>query len=88
MFANLMVALASPVARSVLVALGFAVVTYEGASMALDMLIDQAIANWTGLPADVTQYLAMAGVHDGLALVSGSLSARVALWSAKALELV
>lgn len=77
-----LLALATPLARQVMVGLGFSVVTFTGVDLAVTGLLDQARQAWAGaLSADVVAYLAMAGVHDGLAMMAGAIAGRVAVMS-------
>lgn len=77
--AQLLMALATPLARRVLIALGLVYVTYEGVSTYVDSLLAQSAAAMLGLPPDVVALLNLAGVFDGLSLFTGAVIARIAL---------
>lgn len=88
-FSALMMMLAGPLARQVMISLGLAVVTYTGVDLAVNGLLDAAKAAWTGsLSADVVSYLALSGVNTGLSLLAGAISGRVALFATKGLRFV
>lgn len=83
-FAALLMALGGPIARQVMVALGFSLVTFAGADVAVSSLLGQARNAWSsGLGGDVAAYLAMGGFNHGLSLVAGAIVGRVALMSLK-----
>lgn len=77
--AALLVQLAAPLAKRVFASLGLAVVTYVGLDQALQAALSAAVAGFTGLPAGVSQMVALTGVFDGLSIIAGALVARVAL---------
>lgn len=82
------VGLATPVVRTALKGLGIGVVTAVGMDQALTGLLNVAKASWSSLPAAVMQYMALAGVNTGLALIAGALIARVALIPLKTMRLL
>ena len=77
--ASLLMALATPLARRVFIALGLAWVVYEGVSTAIDTMLTHAAAQMLGLPPDVLALLNLAGVFDGLSIFTGALIARLAM---------
>jgi hypothetical protein len=77
--ASLLMALATPLARRVFIALGLAWVVYEGVSTAIDAMLAGAAAQMLGLPPDVLALLNLAGVFDGLSIFTGALIARLAM---------
>lgn len=77
--AALLMSLATPLARRVFVALGLSIVTYGGLSASLDQLVNMAVANMQGLPPDVVSLLQMAGVFQGLSILTGAYVAVLAL---------
>lgn len=78
-FAPLLVALATPIARRVFIALGLTFVVYQGISSYVDAMIAQSAAQLLGLPADVVMMLNLVGLFDGMSLFTGAVIARVAL---------
>lgn len=75
----LLMGLAGPIAKRVLVSLGISLVTYTGLTAALESVLTQAQQAFGGLPSDVVQFLAIAGVWHGLSIVAGAMVARLAL---------
>ena len=62
-FAPLLVALATPIARRVFIALGLTFVVYQGISSYVDAMIAQSAAHLLGLPADVVMMLNLGGTE-------------------------
>lgn len=87
-FAELMVALAGPMAKRAAIALGIGIVSTVGMSAVVDGLLGQVKSSWGGMSADVAVYLAMGGVNTGLSLIAGALVTRVALLATKGLSLL
>jgi hypothetical protein len=77
--ATLLMALATPLARRVFIALGLAWVVYEGVTASIQSMLTSAAAQMLGLPPDVLALLNLAGVFDGLSLFTGALIARLAM---------
>lgn len=78
-----LLALASPLARQVLQALGIGVVTYIGVDTTISGVLGIAKENWSGMPAEVANYLALAGVHTCLSMLAGAATTRVTLMTLK-----
>lgn len=72
--------LALPLARKVLVGLGFGLVTYAGVSAGLDGIVAQVQASFGGLSGSVVQILALGGVFRAMSILVGALVAYVG-WS-------
>ena len=84
-----MMALAGPLAKQVLMALGFGIVSFVGLDLALGAMLSAAKSAWAGsLSADVAAYVAMSGANTGLSLIAGAMVARVAMFATKALRLL
>lgn len=77
--ASLLMALATPLARRVFIALDLAWVVYEGVSTAIDTMLTNASVQMLVLPPDVLALLNLAGVFDGLSIFTGALIARLAM---------
>ena len=77
--AALLMSLATPLARRVFIALGLAWVVYEGVTSAIDAMLANAAAQMLGLPPDVIALLNLAGVFDGLSLLTGAFIARLSM---------
>jgi hypothetical protein len=69
-----------PLAIRVLMAIGFATVTFTGVTVAMNNLIEFAQTNWSSLPATVLQLASIAGIPLALGMVFGAGMARVTLW--------
>lgn len=81
-------AIAGPLAKRVLTALGIGVVSFIGVSLSLDVLLTQAKTAWSGMSADVAVYMAMCGANTAMSIIAGALTARVGLASLKKLTLL
>lgn len=71
-----------PLAIRVLVALGFASVSFAGATAALGQLTSYAQQQWAGLPADMLALASICQVHTGLGIIFGAFTARIGIWAA------
>ncbi len=60
-------------------ALGFAVVTYGGVTYAMNQGIDQIKSSYNSMPAEILQFLAIAGVPDFFGIVLGAVNFVVAI---------
>ena len=81
-----LMAIAGPLARQVLISLGFAMVTYVCVDTAVNSLLSQARAAWTGaFLGDAAQLIAMAGVNTALSILAGAIAARVTMITLKKL---
>jgi len=80
-----LVALAGPLARQVLLSLGFGIVSYVGFDVALNALLSTAKSSWGGMSATVADYVAMFGANTALSIIAGALIARVSLIPLKTL---
>ncbi|WIT11127.1 DUF2523 family protein [Paucibacter sediminis] len=87
-FGSFVMAMAAPVARQVMTALGFGVVSFIGVDLAVSGLLDQARANWSSMGAGVAAYVALSGANHGLSLVAGAIVGRVALIPLKRMQLL
>lgn len=66
-------------AGRVLIALGFAVITYTGLSAGLEALKTQAITAFMGLPPEIFQILSMMKVGTCISILTSAISARMLL---------
>lgn len=79
-FAALLTALASPIARQVMISLGLGVITFAGVDVAVNSILGQAKTAWAGsFTGDVAQLLAMAGANTALSIIAGAIIARVSM---------
>lgn len=76
-----LVAIAGPIVKRVLVALGIGVVSYAGLNAVMSQ-VQSAVTNAWGQMGTVTlQLLTLAGFSDALGIALGALAARLALVS-------
>lgn len=82
--------LAGPLAKRVMLALGFGVVSYAAMTAALNQALSAAKGAWAGLAGfpEAMSLIQMAGVTSAASIIAGALVARVALQSLKKLEMV
>jgi hypothetical protein len=83
-----LVSLAGPAARTVLKGLGFGFITFAALSAALTVALDAARTAWSGVTGDVLGMLELAGASTCLSIIAGALVTRVAILSAKKLQLL
>ena len=83
-----LVGLASPAVFGVLKALGFGFVTFAALSAALTVALDAARSSWGGVTGDLLGLLELAGSSTALSIIAGALVTRVAILSAKKLQLL
>lgn len=83
-------AIAGPVVKRALQALGFGLVSYAAMKVALDAALNAAKSAWAGLAGfpEALSLIQMAGVNTAASIIAGALVARLALQSLKKLELV
>lgn len=83
---SFLLALAGPLAKQVLIALGLSIVTYVGVDLAVSNVLAQARANWSGaLVGDAAQLIAMAGVNTALSIIAGGIVGRISMMALKRL---
>lgn len=70
---------AGTIAGRVLIGLGISVITFSGLSVTLTWVKNQAISALQGLPAEMVQLLAYAGVGEFVSIVASGLAARLLL---------
>lgn len=74
-----LMALASPIARQILISLGIGVVTFVGLDTALAAALAAAKQALGGLPGDTINILGLGGVFQACSILAGGLTARVSL---------
>lgn len=75
--AAFLMSIASPIVIRVLTHLGIGIVSYIGVEAAVNGLISLAQNSWSGLPAVVLQFMAIAGVNTALGIIAGGVTARL-----------
>jgi len=86
-FGTFLAAVAGPIAKKVLVSLGFGIASYAAVSAGLGMVLASAKGAWGGLGGDALALIQMAGVSVAASIYAGALTARVSLQVLKKLEL-
>lgn len=89
-FGTFLASIAGPIAKRVLTALGFGLVSYAAISAALNAALSAAKSAWAGLSGfpEALAIIQIAGVNTYASIIAGALVARVALQSMKRLELI
>lgn len=80
--ASFLMGMIGPLVIKALIALGIGLVTFTGVTVALDGLIQMAVSNWAGVSAVVLQLVGLAGIPEALGIITGAMTARVAIWVA------
>jgi Protein of unknown function (DUF2523) len=83
-----LVALGIPLAKKVLTALGFGLISYAALTAALNSAMDSAKAAWSGAGGDVLALLQIGGVPTVMSITCGAIVARLALVSLKKLDIL
>lgn len=83
--AGWLMGLAGPLARQVLVALGFGLVTYAGLDAALNAALGAAKSSWGAVGGMAGAMLAMSGANTALSIIAGAVVARVSFVQLKRL---
>lgn len=73
---GMLINLVGTLAGRVLIALGIGVVTYTGLSTSLDWLKAQALAAFSGMPAEAVQLAAFLEVGTCISIVTSAIAAR------------
>jgi hypothetical protein len=63
-------------------AIGISTITFTGVTASLQTLIQMAQDNWSGMSADLLGLAGIAGVPQGIGIIVGAMTARVAMWAA------
>ena len=80
--------LAWPLVSRVLASLGFGYVSYQGIQATFDAAIQHIQSSFAGLPAEMFQMIAYAGVFDFLSISSGGIFAGLAWTYVKKLAVI
>lgn len=75
-----LLSLVQPILGRILAALGFSVITITGFQIAIDTLKNQLIGSVNQLPADMLNIALLAGVGEGLGMITAAIAVRVLLW--------
>lgn len=78
-FSSAMLALAGPVAKKVMQAVGIGVITYAGLDTATSAALAAAKSNMAGIPADIAAVAAISGIFTAMSVVAGGITAGLSL---------
>lgn len=82
-----LMSIVGPLAFRVLAQLGVGVVTFVGVEAAITGALSAAQSAYSGQPAVVLQFLAIAGVNTALGIMSAGITARLTLMAMKRFQL-
>lgn len=86
-FGTFLAAIAGPIAKKILIALGFGIASYAAVATALAAALGAARSAYGGMSGDVLLLVDLAGVGVAASILAGALTARVSLQVLKKLEL-
>ena len=72
---ELLMGLAGPIAKKVLIALGIGFVTFHGVDTAVNTALSAARANFAGVTGDVAQLIAISGLNWAMGTIAGGITA-------------
>jgi hypothetical protein len=79
-FAQLLMAMVSPLVARVFLALGLSMVSFVGMDLLMNQVIAHAQNAWAGLPAGILQLAGLAGIGQALGIIMGAVLTRVMIW--------
>jgi len=74
-----LVAAVTPIAKRLLVGLGFGFMTYTGVSVAFGAMVNSMRNTFTMLPPDVLIYAQMSGILESMGLILAALSFKISM---------
>lgn len=77
-----LLSIAGPFVIKALTALGIGTLTFAGVTEALSGLLTMAKTNWSAMPVNVLTLATLAGIPQGLGIIAGAYTSRVAMWVA------
>jgi len=86
--AAFLMSLVGPVAKRVLLSLGFGLVSYAAISTAVNSLLGSARSAWGGMSGDVLALVELSGASTALSIIAGAIVAKVALMAVTKLQLL
>lgn len=87
-FGTFLGAIAGPLVKRALTALGMGVVSYAAVSTALTYALDAAKTAWSGIGGETLAIMQIAGVNTVASIYAGALTARVSLLVLKRLQIL
>lgn len=76
--ASFLMALIGPLAKKLLISLGFALVSYAALISAVNAAISAVKSSYSGISVDVLSLIELAAVDNGIGIILGAVVARVA----------
>lgn len=86
--AGWLLALAWPLAKRVLVALGIGAITYGGLSLIGNQIQSHVVSAWGAMPASALQIATLSGFSEAVGITLGAFTARIALVAAAKLGML
>lgn len=86
--APLLVALAGPIARQILISIGIGVVTYVGLDAAVSTFVQSAANSINSMNMQAAQIFGLAGGFQALSILAGGLTFRVSMIAMKRFKLL
>ncbi|CAG4882794.1 conserved protein of unknown function [Georgfuchsia toluolica] len=77
-----LIAIAVPIVKRVLIALGIGLITYGTYSVAVDQVRSAVLTQWGSLGSATAAILSLGGVGESLGIILGALASRAALMAA------
>lgn len=78
-FVTWLLALAWPIAKKVLVALGIGVITYGGLQAVGSQITNAVLSSWGAVGGYTLNILSLAGIPDCIGIILGAINARIAI---------
>ncbi len=77
--AGFLMAIAGPLARKVMLALGIGFLTFQGVDAAVSGALNAAKSAFGGLTGDIAQLIAISGINWAMGIIAGSITAGVTM---------
>lgn len=82
---SLLMGIAGPMAKQVLISLGIGLVTFAGLDAAVSAALSAAQSNLSGLHVDAAAIMARGGIFTGMSVIAGGITAGVSMIAMKRL---
>jgi hypothetical protein len=86
--AALLVALAGPIARQVLISLGIGIVTYGALATVGTSFLSSAASTMNGISAPVFNVLGLAGFYQAASIIAGAIMFRISMMALKVFRIL
>lgn len=77
--AGFLMAIAGPLARKVMLALGIGFLTFQGVDAAVSGALNAAKSAFGGVTGDIAQLIAISGINWAMGIIAGSITAGVTM---------